>query len=324
MSKYAQYFNGNEILPNPVILEKLEPRILSLVVTDLKTRRLVGLKKEAFEDLLRKAGVPSQYFCRRSFVTWDVLLPSKEQAAKVASTTITTEFFRRQPEYMGTCRIPVTVCNVPAFITGEVLVAFFGELGRVEEINLLRSAAGTAYGDYAFRLCLKREGFQAIPEVIISRERQMMVVVEGRCQRCWGCKHPGHIAEFWPQKDQQNAAATAATTATTVSTATIIQRLRQPRIWGRSSPNPPIKQKRTKAGSKCPEKKKRKSPNNGENKPASASPAKNSEQASTLVSTTEPIPVTSTPVTPPAPASSPAQQLHQLQQPRLQLGGNPK
>ena len=64
VGKYANYFKGNEILPIPELLQKLEPRIVSLVVTDLKTRRLVGQKKEGFEDLLRKAGVPCQYFCR--------------------------------------------------------------------------------------------------------------------------------------------------------------------------------------------------------------------------------------------------------------------
>ena len=89
----AENFKGNEILHIPEIVQKLEPRILSLVVTDLKTRRLVGLKKEGFEDLLKKSGVPCQYFCHRRFATWVVLLPSKEQAAKVASNNITTKFF---------------------------------------------------------------------------------------------------------------------------------------------------------------------------------------------------------------------------------------
>ena len=220
MGKYAQYFKGNEILPIPEIIEKLEPRILSLVVSDLKTRRLVGLKKEAFEDLLRKAGVPCQYFCRQSFATWDVLLPTKEQATKAATSTITTKFFRLQPEYMGTRRVRVTVCNVPATITGEVLAAFLSRYGKVEESNLLRSAAKTAYGDHVFRLCLTREGFQAIPEIIISRERQMMVVVEGRRPRCWSCKQLGHISKFCPQKDPPSAAVSTAPTTTT--TATII------------------------------------------------------------------------------------------------------
>ena len=220
VSKYAQYFKGNEILPLLGIIEKLEPRILSLVVTDLKTRRLVGLKK-GFEDLFRKAGVPCQYFCRQSFAIWDVLLPSKEQAAKAASSTIITKFFRLQPEYMGTRRVCVTVCNVPSFITREVLAAFLSKFGQVEESNLLRSAAGTAYGDHVFRLCLDREGFQAILEVIVSRERQMMVVVEGQRPCCWSCKQLGHISKFCPQKDPPNAAVAMTTTATTTTTATI-------------------------------------------------------------------------------------------------------
>ena len=58
MGKYAKYFKGNEILPIPEIMKQLEPRILSLIISDIKTKRLVGLKKETFEDLLRKAGTP--------------------------------------------------------------------------------------------------------------------------------------------------------------------------------------------------------------------------------------------------------------------------
>ena len=219
VGKYAEYLKDNEILPIPELLEKLEPRIVSLVVTDLKTRRLVGLKKEGFEDLLRKAGVPCQYFCRRSFATWDVLLHSSNQAAKVASSNIITKFFRLQPEYLGTRRIRVTICNVPAFIT-EVLAAYLSAFGRVEEINLLRSTAGTADGDYVFRMCLTREGFQTIPEIIVSRERQMMVMVEGRRPRCWSCKQLGHISKFCPQKDPSKAPAAAAATVATETAAT--------------------------------------------------------------------------------------------------------
>ena len=58
VGKYAEFFKRNEILPIPEIVKKIELRIVSLVVTDLKTRRLVGLDKENFEDLLRTADVP--------------------------------------------------------------------------------------------------------------------------------------------------------------------------------------------------------------------------------------------------------------------------
>ena len=179
MGKYAKYFKGNEILPIHEIVEKLTPRIHTLVISDLKIKRLVELKKETFEELLRKAGISCQYFCRKRFATWDVLLPTEEQAAKAAANNIVTKHFRLQPEYKGTRRLRFTVCNVLAYITGEVLAAYLSANGKVEEFNLLRSPAGTAYVDYAFRLCLTKDGFKAIPETLISGDRQMMVVMEG-------------------------------------------------------------------------------------------------------------------------------------------------
>ena len=223
VGRYAKYFKGNEILPIPELVEKLTPRILSLVVSDFKTKKLVGLNKDIFEELVRKAGIPCQYFCRKSFATWDVLLPTEEQAAKAAANNIVTKHFRLQPEYRGTRRLRVTVSNVPAVITGEVLAAYLSEFGQVEEFNLLRSPAGTAYGEYAFRLCLTRDGFKAIPETIISGDRQMMVMVEGRRPRFSACRQIGHIARFCPQKNENTAASTTTTTdsATTSTTTTI-------------------------------------------------------------------------------------------------------
>ena len=214
MGRFAKYFKGNEILPFPEIADKIAPRVLSLVVSDLKTKRLVGLTKEVFEELIRKAGIPCQYFCRKSFATWDVLLPTEKQAAKVAESDVITKNFRLQPEYKGTRRLRVTVCNVPAIITGEVLAAYLSAYGHVEEFNLLRSPAGTACGDYAFRLCLTRDGFKAIPETLICGDRQMMVMVEGRCPRCWGCKQIGHIAKFCPQRPENKEKASTSTTTT--------------------------------------------------------------------------------------------------------------
>ena len=121
MGKYADYFKSNEILLIPEILQKIEPRIVSLVVTDLKSRRLVGLKKEGFEDLLRKAGVPCQYFCRKSFATWDVLLPSSDQAAKVASSNINTKFFlRRLGSFLDASRRTVLVGDWNAILDPNI------------------------------------------------------------------------------------------------------------------------------------------------------------------------------------------------------------
>ena len=164
-------------MPIPEVSKVLEPRILSLVVSDHKTRRLTERQNDKFEEILRTVSIPCQYFCR-SFATWDVLLPMEEQAAKIARSCISTKFFQFQPEYMGTQRIRVQVCNVPAYLTGDILAASLSANGSVEEISQLRATVGTVHRDYAFRVCLNREGFKAIPNTIITRDGQMMVVVE--------------------------------------------------------------------------------------------------------------------------------------------------
>ena len=58
--KYADYFKEGEILPIPELVKEVEPKTLSFVVTDLKTKKLAGLKKETFEDLLKSANIPMQ------------------------------------------------------------------------------------------------------------------------------------------------------------------------------------------------------------------------------------------------------------------------
>ena len=215
VEKYAQYFKGNRILPIPELVEAVQPKTLSLIVSDIKTRRLAGLKKDKFEEILKAAGIPARYFCRRSFATWDILLPSQELATKLASNnSINTKQYRLQPEYMGRRRIKVTVCNVPIQLSGDVLAAFLSDYGDVEEFTTMKSPSGTAHGDYSFTMCLNRGGFQAIPHTVEYEDQAMLVVVEGRKPQCWHCKQIGHFARSCPQK-------TTNTTVTTTTTSTV-------------------------------------------------------------------------------------------------------
>ena len=107
-------------------------------------------------------------------------MPSEEQAAKLAGGNITSKYFRLQPEYMGSRRIKITVCNVPIALNEEVLAAYLIEYGKIENIEKAKSTNGTAHGDYVFTMCLDRGGFTAIPHVIEYEDRAMTVVVEGR------------------------------------------------------------------------------------------------------------------------------------------------
>ena len=58
--KYAHYFQGNRILLIPELIRG-GAKIPVFIITDIKTRRLAGIKKETFEKLLMAAGIPAKY-----------------------------------------------------------------------------------------------------------------------------------------------------------------------------------------------------------------------------------------------------------------------
>ena len=61
-------------------------------------------------------------------------------------------------------------------------------------------ATRTPHGDYVLRIWLTMEGFKAVPDTILGRERQMMMLVEGRQSHCWNCKQIGHLSKTCPRK----------------------------------------------------------------------------------------------------------------------------
>ena len=192
------------------------------MVTDLKTKRLAGIKKDTFEGLLKAADIPAKYYCRRSFATWDVQLPSEDLAAKLAGENVISKYFRLQPEYMGRRKIRITVCNVLIQLNEEVLAAYLVKHGEIEDITKSKSVNGTAHGDYIFTMCPDRGGFTAIPHIIEYEHQIMIVVVEGRKPQCWNCKQLGHFSKSCPQKITKTTPSTTTTTETTTNTTTTI------------------------------------------------------------------------------------------------------
>ena len=165
---------------------KSEPTISTNKFVSERGRRYAGTKQT-----IKHRAVPG----KNLLCNLDVLLPTTEQAAKLAESCVNTKFFRFQPEYMGTRRIRVTVCNVTANLSGDVLASYLNAFGRMEEMTQLHATARTVHGDYTFQLYLDREGFQAISDTLYFRDRQMMVVVEGRRSRCRSYKQVGHLAK---------------------------------------------------------------------------------------------------------------------------------
>ena len=85
VNKLAKYFKENEILPIPELVQAIEPKtvVCHNRLKDQETDRTQ--KKKTFEEIIKTAGIPGKYFYRKSFATWDVLLPSEEIAKMLAT-----------------------------------------------------------------------------------------------------------------------------------------------------------------------------------------------------------------------------------------------
>ena len=203
VGKYAPYFRGNEILPIPEIVAEVEPKTLSFIITDLRTRKLAGIKKETFEELLKSASIPCRYFCRWSFAIWDVLLPSEGMAVNVTGINVSPKHFRLKPEYTGTRQIKVTVCSIPVQLNGgrPRCIHAYGSVGEVTPVRLVDR---TAHDDFVLNVCLNKEGFPAIPHILTHKDQQMRLVVEDKRPLCRSCNQLGHLARNCPQKTTTN------------------------------------------------------------------------------------------------------------------------
>ena len=205
---FKDLINGNELLPRLDFCQKISPRVLSLVSTNSSTKRLIGLKREELIDVLIASNFPAKYVYQRSFATWDVLLPTEEEAVRRAVRDLTFQNVRLQPEYLGCRRTKVKVFGIPPTLEPDHVAAYLSEFGDVEAMSPLYGKSGIQVSDYAFTLNLRREMFDAIPDTIQFMKHRLTVVVEGRKPHCRACGKQGHLARNCPERSQSaNAAA---------------------------------------------------------------------------------------------------------------------
>jgi len=198
-NKYKDLVEGNNIKSLPQATEDLEPRILSYITTEATSRKLIGLGREKILDILLGNNIPAKHINRRSYATWDVLLPSEAEAMRCSTRNIIYKGCKLQPEYKGERRTRVTLFNVPAMISTEYLMAILSNYGDVVAMGVT-SERGVRVGEFAFLMALKREGFDGIPDTLTFRSWRMTVVVEGRRPHCFSCRQKGHVARDCPQR----------------------------------------------------------------------------------------------------------------------------
>lgn len=76
--------------------------------------------------------------------------------------------------------------------------AFFSKFGKVEEVMALLGKSSIATGDVELQFTLTQRSFGEIPNILLCRERRMLVAVKGRRPCCWSCGASGHMAKERP------------------------------------------------------------------------------------------------------------------------------
>lgn len=80
------FVSGNKLLTVPSALEAATTRNVSLLATDVKTRKLVGVPSETMEEALRCLNIAAKVLDKGSNSMWNILLGRKKAAESILTT----------------------------------------------------------------------------------------------------------------------------------------------------------------------------------------------------------------------------------------------
>lgn len=83
------------------------------MTTDIKSRKLTGVNREAMEEALESLNIRAKVLARRSNAMWDILLSTEDAEKSLANNILTTKSVGLHSEYMGTRKTKVTLLGVP-------------------------------------------------------------------------------------------------------------------------------------------------------------------------------------------------------------------
>lgn len=128
----GKFISSNELIAVPSVVETINTRTISLLATDLKTRKLIGVSRDVMEEFLKSLNIGANELAHRSNSLRNILLAMKEAAKSLAVIILTAKLLRLQTKYMGTQKAWITLLKVPMYITEDNLWVFFVEYREVE------------------------------------------------------------------------------------------------------------------------------------------------------------------------------------------------
>lgn len=87
---FEDSFKGNEFLTLTQSLEDINTRIVSLLTSYVKTRKLIGVRNENMEETLKTLRISPKVLARRTNALWNILLPTEQQGKELTGSVLNT------------------------------------------------------------------------------------------------------------------------------------------------------------------------------------------------------------------------------------------
>lgn len=141
---FQPFIVENELLAVPSVMETVNTRAISLLMTDMMSWRFIIISRDGMEEALKSLNIGVKVLARRSNVMWDILLVSKEEVKSLARIVLTMKAVRLQTKFMGTRKTQVILHAMLMYISEDHLEAFMVKYGCVQEMSAIKSQANIA------------------------------------------------------------------------------------------------------------------------------------------------------------------------------------
>lgn len=85
----------------PEALDAVNSRIITLLTSNVKSLKLIGVSRETVEETLKKLNIAPKVLARRTNAIWEILLATEREVKQLTGSLLVIGSLRLQTEYMG-------------------------------------------------------------------------------------------------------------------------------------------------------------------------------------------------------------------------------
>lgn len=130
------------------MVEVISTKIISLLTTNIKSRKLISVKRDGMVEALKSLNIGVKVLARRTNAMWDILLVSEEKAKSFHWGHSGNKGRKAANVEHGHQKDQITLHRVSMYIKEEHLGIFLMRYRCIEEVSSVKSRAIIATSDF--------------------------------------------------------------------------------------------------------------------------------------------------------------------------------